>query len=334
MSGHFGVGDLLAEQEHAFAFAPTKLFVTGDYAKDLDAGLIEQIKKETRSLDGFELVTDPKQSDLQIYVLRPKYAASGKAVLTSNQRIPISDRRARPEAWVISPQNELLNKNMITRLDNPVQGIQATISNLRKFAWARQVRELDTPGHRPSLTLRVTLLRPLSACATTCEYLADDLAKTSPYKMIGTFDIERIRDDIRLGDVLTFDLKSANDSKNHYIYIFDVSPNASIGTIFPVASDNEDAARLPAGATWNVGTKQVLKFDDEGIETIKIIESSQPIDPRLIEQPIGYVQKGDSKPLNQLERLLKTASTGNRSVESHSVGDWSTLEVNVDVHKN
>ena len=62
-------------------------------------------------------------------------------------------------------------------------------------------------------------------------------------------------------------------------------------------------------------------MEDVGIETLKVIISTKPIDARLFEQ------SGLKNFMNPLERLLNNASHGLRQETLIGVDDWVTEQV-------
>src|SRR5262249_2435898 len=161
-------------------------------------------------------------------------------------------RTAAPEVWVISPEEELLNKNMVTSMADPERGVTVLLANLGKFAWTRQFKQLETPGKTPPLTLEVKLIRPIRTCQINCEYLGDDVEHAHPYVVIGSFKFPNIDKPIFVDDIVTFDLTRDSDNKDWYIYLFDISPDGRIGRIFPIGTANEDEARLSSGKKVNL----------------------------------------------------------------------------------
>ena len=92
----------------------------------------------------------------------------------------------------------------------------------------------------------------------------------------------------------------------------------------------QEYARIKSGETLDLIEKVVLKVEQIGEETIKIITSTQPIDISLLEQS-GLKGRG-IKELNPLERLLTHALHGQRGDESIPTHEqWTTAQVTFEV---
>jgi hypothetical protein len=336
LNGSVEVGEALQEKSHVYSFAPVALLVTGD---DPDTpsnkALITRLRAGLKDLSGFELVDDRAKADWLIYVIRPRRDAKGKYIYSSRQRLPDASPTDPPEVWIISPQEELLHPNAVSSLSDPEAGLTHLQANLDKFAWTRQLLSLETSHRSPPLQAQVTVHRPDARCHSHCEYLPDDTSHQKPLDNLGTYDLSALSQELAAAkktrlqqdDMMTFHLQRNKDKDLWYVYVFDIGSDGTVGRVVPVDYSNEDEARLGGGAVWDKGLDQVVHFTEPGIEAIKIIVSTRPIDPRLIEQPVGYT-KGD---LNPLEHLLQTASLGRRAVENHDPGDWSTSAASFEV---
>jgi hypothetical protein len=279
------------------------------------------------------LVNDRNGADWIAYVLRPTLDSKGQYVYASDQHLPVSSPSRPPEVWVISPQEELLHPNTISSLSDFATGLDHLSTNLNRFARIRQLLSLDNPNKKTPLKVAVTVLRPNPQCRSQCQYLPDD-PDHKRLESLGSYNLATVAQDLRAAkntalrqqDLVTFQVKN-QDRSSWYAYVFDVGPDGTIVRVLPVNYSNEDAALLTGGAGWDLGTDQVVRFTEKGIETIKIIVSQRPIDPRLIDQPIGFT-KGS---LNPLEHLLQSATLGRRAVENHDPGDWVSTAASLEV---
>ena len=121
------------------------------------------------------------------------------------------------------------------------------------------------------------------------------------------------------GQVLSF-LISNHSDKDYYYYLINISPDAAIRAI--------DFAHIYEGETRQ--SKNALKLNQIGEETLKIIITNKPIDVLLFEQaPIRGRLRG--RRLNPLEQLLVNAVHGKRGQTLIKIDTWATKQISLQV---
>ncbi len=335
--GQVQVGDLVTEVGHAYPFQPMRVFISGDFAKDLDKPIITAVQQAFKGMNwqGFEFVEDRRQlgqdANLVIYVLRPQtLGAVDEYKRSGNQRLPKSFRDQPPELWVVSSQDELVHENMRIGLMDMRKGIEILQDNLRKFVWAQQVRQLSAGQGIPAVSVDVSVLQQSKACKQGCLYSPRDKEKKIPHTKLNVHALTRSVSRVKLNDSITFLLKNADERATWYAYMLDITPDGKIQRIFPTRTDNEDEARLQAKESLDLGDKVWLRLNEPGIETIKLIVSRNPIDVRLLENEQGYQKRNE---LNPLERLLRAAGQRRGDIETVPITEWGTVQGDYEVRR-
>jgi hypothetical protein len=327
-TGSFGVGDLVSEVTHAYSFRPIRLYVAGTFADGLDADLVRRVQTVIRRLPGFELVTEPVDADLTAHVLRPQ-RSDGKHIVREG-RLPRSSPDETPELWVVSEHGELLHEQMRIPLANADTGMRLLEINLSAFAWLREVKQLRAPRHTRPVAVRAFVLRNDPACANACVYLPKDLHKERPYSKLGPYELTDASMQVRRGDLLMFSFKNMDAKRAWFTYLLNLSPDGKVLRIYPTRHDNEEEARLRPEEQRDLGMARMLRLNQEGIETVKLIVASSPVDVRFLENDQGFTaRERPTRSLNALEQLLQGAAR--RRDGSSAIDDWGTLQADFEV---
>lgn len=326
--GRFNVGDLVIESAHAYRSEPWKLYVSGDFAQGIDQGLIARVGNALGTLPGFEVTTDNRLADWVVYIVRPGKEGAEAARASGPPKLPTSFPDQAPEAWVISPQGQLLHDRMRIALADPDKGIAALKENLTRFAHASEVKRLESHAGPAPVDIEIAVWRSDPSCRHACGYLPSDTQQEKPYTQTGTYTSSRMAPPLNRGNALTFVLRNQDpEHKAWYAYLLDIGPDSSIQTIFPLRHDNREEALLRAGETRPVSPWLVL--DAPGVEVIKLIVTREPIDPQLLETS-GYLEIRGG-PTNPLERLLAQAVRSRGELVRADANDWSTAQAEFQV---
>jgi len=339
LKGTVQKGDLVTEVRHAYQFNPTRLYVAPDLPNDQP--LIQEIQEEIQGkgtgtgLLGFELVSNRAQADLLLYVLHPKKNAKGQYDYgqSTRQRLPPSFPEQPPEVWVVTPQEQVLHDLMRIAFSNKQEGKRVLRKNLRAFVWSRQVRQLEALGSAPKVSVQVSVLRPDATCEPECLYAPDDEKRKAPHKKIASYVLREAPATVKRGDSITFSIRNEDRQRSWYVYLLNIAPDGSVCSIYPTRDDIQEKARLNAEQRVDLDTQEEkvrawLEFDEPGVETIKLIASTSPIDVRLLENEGGYEKRGG---LNPLEALLKAADRRSRNSQGIKIDDWGTLQADFEV---
>jgi hypothetical protein len=323
--GSFKVGDLVAEVEHAYPFEPLRVAVEADYPAQ-DGALVGRIERALESLAGFRLVAGRGDADWVARVLRPLRTGGGY-VQAVGATLPDSAPDADPEVWVLSPQEELLNRWMRVPFEDPEKGLETLEENLRRFARVREIKRLASSAGPPAVTVTVTQRRVAEPCPADCVELPDESGKALRYARVGTSGLDAVATLApREGDVLTFAVRNDAD-RPRYVYLLNIGPDGAISAIFPLAFQAAEHARFDPGKTRDLSAEAGLLLNAPGEETVKVIASASPIDVRLFEAE-GYATLVQTRgtELNPLERLLAEAIFTRGQPVSIRQEDWGTLQ--------
>lgn len=99
----------------------------------------------------------------------------------------------------------------------------------------------------------------------------------------------------------------------------------------PTKYSIQDDPSLKQGECIDLVQRRWLYFTELGLETIKLIASSNPIDVRLLENEEGFLTVRE---LNSLERLLHYADRRRRDFERVKVENWGTLQADYEVQEH
>ncbi len=316
LEGSFQVGDLVEEQQHAYPFEPTPIFVSGDFTLDLDRTIKSELVRSIEALDAYSVVDTQKSSELVLYITRAKRDESGKLVYANTgDTLPETDRERDPEVWVLTPVEQLLHENLRFSLAKLDLGLQRLGNDLRKLARIREVKALGTGGTgKPAITVTAMLLDPTDKCPLNAR--CHDLPGLGLFRMDGWFPVEELNTrELVQEQIVTFSI--GNDaSSDYYVYLLDIGPDGAIEVIFPEAGLSDDEALISPGENLDLFERgHALLLDKGGEETVKIIASHEAINVTLLEQS-GFTARGDTrgKDMNPLERLLSSALSGTRGV--------------------
>jgi len=308
-TGTFKTGDLVEEVSHVYHFEPIKVLLEADDPNGKDKPLLQAIQAAFqphyggRNFPAYRLTSDLFQSDLRLDIVRPKH----------NQA---------PELWVLTPDGRLFNPKLKMSFHDTEKGIQLLQDNLNKWARIRELKNLQSHRSRAlPVTLQSLLLTPDKNCISgpDCVELSKDLGM---YRKIGHYTLSEIEKlTLNEGDFLTFSLHNRS-KRRYYCYIFNISPNGAIYSIFPQPDDQLEYARVNAGETRDLIKDIAFMAELLGEESLKFIISRYSIDVNLLEQE-AFEQRGGEFNLSEL-LLFAHALYGNRGPRSLRNDEWAT----------
>lgn len=328
LQGQFEPGDLVVEESHVYPFYPAPVFLNADYPETIDQPVLVALASLIDRLPEYTRVERQTDSELVLYVLRPRRDAAGVPVYRdAAQSLPVSDKSRPPEVWVLTPVEALLHENLKHGFADSQQGIQALRYNLRRLARVREVKALgNAGGGEPAIAIEAMHLVPVDSCP---EPAADDCYQfpKGSFQVTGRYPGEQLSDrPFDKGQVLTFTVENRS-LYDYYVYLLDIAPDGEIQPLFPRAGKSSDDALLPKTRTINLFEQDsFLILDRPGEEVVKVIVSRQPIDTRLLTQE-GYQIVARGGALNPLEQLLANAMQGSRgSPPPIRNNQWGTKE--------
>lgn len=223
----------------------------------------------------------------------------------------------------MTPQDQVLHDKMRIAFSDAKEGMRVLQKNLRAFAWTRQIRQLEASGGAPKVSVQLSVARPDATCGNDCIYAPDDTQHKTPNKIVASYRMGDTHAAVKRGDAIIFALKNEDNEKSWYTYLLDIAPDGKVSRLYPKKYSNQDDALLKSKKGEDLIASRWMRLNDPGVETIKLIVSTEPIDVRLLENEEGYERKGDLKPL---ERLLKAAGRRRGDFEDIKVEDWGTLQ--------
>lgn len=342
--GPFAPGDLVVEERHAYQFPANLVYVDADYA-DRDRALIQAIRtafqgdvESPASLSAYELVDNPQQAHIHVYVLHPR-KEHGRYVYENAENLPASSPDQPPEVWILSPDHQLIADHLRIPFENVEDGMRIFQDNLRTLARIRELKALVSFGNMPSeVAIQVKQFSPDPSCQpgeSGCIQLPEDLGTYRQRTVYAFQELEGQR--VSLAELLTFTLTNTS-TMTFYSYLLNISPDGKIEVLFPDLTTVAENALIEAGESR--GVNNGLLTDLIGKETLKLIVSSQPIDVSLLEM-VGFQQRGEpatertrDEELNPLEQLLLHAVSGTRGLLLNyepQRDTWSTEQVTFEV---
>ncbi len=314
--GKLNIGDAVEETLHVYSFEPIRIYIGGDFTSSIDADLAQKVRQSLKGLAGFNVVDEPPKANWWVYIVRSKMPVSNISE-GSVRRLPGEDSppdaTQPPVAWVVSPQGVLAHDLMRTPLSDSDTGIKNLKANLTQLAWSREIKGLAGRGNTSSVAL-MAWVNPQGS---------EELAR-------GPFPFTEIQPPPRFSDKLSFRLTNKDNTRSMYAYVFAVTPSAAVKRLHPRHIDNEDEARLKKGESVDVDGKYNL--NEEGDETILLVTTEKPLNPRIIESQ-GYQggEKG-SRPKSQLELRLAGASRRRGDIETNP-DQWGVISVEYPISK-
>jgi len=324
-TGNFKVGDLVYEEEHVYAFKPVTVFINADDPKGEDKQVMETLRSlfpgTKNKLPGFRLARNQQESEILLYILRPKKIGNDFLKKNPADTLPQSFAGAPPEVWVLNNgEKKSFFYDIHIPFKNPSRGTELIIENLGKLT---RLKELENLSSSSSINLewQISTWEPVKKCEKSrkdCLYVE---SINQYFKFLESVNPEKIAVPLPLSrdTLLTFRLKN-NTDMGYYTYILDIMMDGQVIPLFPSLSDNQQAALLPAKKSIDIADKMALLLDTPGRETVKLIISEAPIDISLLKQDIFRQKGGEFQKINALERLLTNAA--------HGINKGSTVRVN------
>lgn len=332
LSGEFQPGDLAVEESHVYPLDPVPVFLNADFSGTVDQSILDALKQLISRLPEYSLVESQADSELVLYVVRPRYDSTGTPVYRDSlQTLPDSAQDQPPEVWVLTPEESLLHENLRHGFTDIQQGVQTLQDNLRRLARVREVKALgNVGGGTPAIEMEALKLKPVAACPPAAASDCFEFSKGS-YRVAGRYAADQLASESVTGeDILTFRLTNQS-LYDWYVYLLDISPDGKISPLFPRTGKRVEDALLGKARTIDLIDEDTFLFPDQsGEEVVKVILSRQPIDINLLTQS-GY-QRAERGALNPLEQLLAGALHGTRgSMSPIPNNQWGTMELSFNV---
>jgi hypothetical protein len=327
-TGVFETGDLVTEETHAYYFTPILVFLEAELPTDKP--LLQAIQaafestEVTKALPAYRLTNEPSEAELRLYLLRPQ-RQNGEPIHwnQNDDPLPKSFPNQPPELWVLTPEYRLLYNNLYMSFQNLESGLKLLRDNLNKLAKIRELKALQShrSHRRLSVELQSFLLSPDDSCLSEPNCL--EIPDLGWYRQNGPYTLQQIETrTLNEGDILTFSLHNRSRRRDYYCYIFNISPNGAIDSIFPERLDPLEYARVNAGETLDLIQETGLLTEMVGEETLKFIISRYPIEVSLLEQK-AFQQRGGQFNLSELLLFAHTVY-GKRGRVSLRNDEWAT----------
>jgi len=326
-------GDLVTEVVHAYRIEPVRIAMS-IAASMKDNALSQKVQAVLAEAKGFQLVQSPGEADWVVTLLHISEMEGSTA--PGRRKVPMDNPKGQPEIWVSTSNGELIHDRMRIRLTDQERAAGILRDNLEAFAWAKQLKQLDTGSHAVPLKVEFSIAREDASC-TNDDMECFSLDKSASKKRLGPYHpLSELRDVATYkDDLLAFRIRNDGDT-TWYGYLLDIAPDSSIALIFPRNTANREDAGIPSKELHDVYRKErrLASLMEVGVETLVLIATAEPINAQLFEHR-GYVDRGldDWSSTSPVERLLRTAASGTRgAVEVPSAAiEWATWQVTANV---
>ncbi|MEG3640334.1 alpha/beta hydrolase [Magnetococcus sp. PR-3] len=341
------VGDMLEEIEHVHAFEPMKLHLSAEFAKDLDASLLQRIQQQLTGLPGFELVSASEQADMLLRVMRldRRKALTPRAQYDAQGRLsvlPPAYREGEPELWILSPAGKPLFNQLSISMQEPQSGIALLQDNLRKILRLRELKALSSSKPSP-LKIKVTHLVPDTRCrkrrsANCVTARPKPGGKKVSYRVGKPQPMHGLaKQTLNYGDVLTFQIDNPTD-KDWFVYILNITEEGKVEAISPPRKKMHLTSSAKISAKSTVDLNDAFEVESHGEEILKILVSPSPIRASLLESRgltgkavAVATSRGGSNPLEQLFEHTMSNKRGSFSLVPE---EWFTDQVSFPVQVN
>lgn len=302
---------------------------------DQDEPLSDKLKKAVIILPAFVTVTDPKNCDLILQILRPRQDPEGAYLYESDRHsLPRSFPREHPECWILTPEEILYHDNLRIPMTDQKKGVEKVCEYLSRIGRIRNLTTLSAaPGANCPLELSVTIRGevPTGTPGDVIEVPID--GNPVFWKKEATVIAENLREyDIRVGQLLTFAIRNRSE-RPYYSYLIDITPDGDIKPFYPPPFQRMEAGLIhPASGPNEIQSK--LLIDKPGREYIRLIASIEPIDIYLLEEQGFQKAKQRGGKMSPLEALLtqKAGKLRSSSPPPIATGDWGTVQVTFHVN--
>lgn len=335
-NGAFKVGDLVIEELHAYHTNPIRIFINGDLVREQDKDLITRVRGifKNRSPGNYKLTGTQQESDIVLYMLRPKQK-NGKWIKQEEaDTLPKSYPDQPPEVWILDNGEKLLFDDLRIPFSDFSKGAKLLEANIKAIIRFKDIENL-TSDKSINVDFSTIVWQPAANPGQVGPDYLELPENKGWFKKQGVYNREQMAEKqvLPYGSLVTFKLKN-NSKVNYYMYLLSIMRNGRVRAIFPAPFDGQHEALLPAGKERDLKDIVLLHLDDPGREMIKLIVTGTPIDISLLEHETFKTRGGEKANMNPLEQLLTNAVHGIRSPRTrvYCTG-WGTQQYSLVVRK-
>jgi hypothetical protein len=317
------------EELHAYHTNPIRIFINGDRAREQDKDLITRVRGifSTKSPGNYKLTDTQQESDIVLYMLRPKQK-NGKWIKQEDaDTLPRSFPDQPPELWILDNGEKLLFDDLRIPFSDFSKGVALLEANIKEIVRFKAIENL-TSDQVINIDFSTIAWQPAANPGPTGPDYLELPDNKGRYKKQGAYNREQMAEKqvLPYGSLITFKLKN-NSESNYYTYLLSIMRNGSVRAIFPAPFDGQHEALLPVGQERDLKDVVLLHMNDPGREMIKLIATGTPIDISLLEHETFKTRGGEEGNMNPLERLLTNAVHGIRSPRTrvYCIG-WGTQQ--------
>lgn len=292
-----------------------------DYVKPKDVkGLSNQVKALASQRNSSNQRNSSSQNDWKVAVVRGKYRefTLGNSQATKDTATPKEDE----EVYFLASRNGNPLFNFWVRTDDE-KADEEIEKALEKFV---RVENLLTLGNAAAsetnqgITLKLVKLKsaaPPSVGSKDCNVVEDPTAQPSI---------------LNPGDFFYLEITNQTGEKM-FPYLYSIGTNGEIKLLYPPPGTEDALSNGNSVKTWGARKCMIYRATTPyGMETFKLIATSQPFNGKLLESPAiaRGVRSGGASPL---ERLLSQAALNQRSTETLNLSpnSWATASVDVEI---
>ncbi|MBM4055216.1 MAG: DUF4384 domain-containing protein [Planctomycetes bacterium] len=318
--GSFSEDDLVIEETHVYPYKPIKIFCKASFLKD--ETLLKEIAEEAGKIPGFEITDIQKESDITLFVVRPKIVHSAPVYESAAHTLPMSYERESPEVWILPTTKKPSHKYLRIGMENTRQGIQSLLGNLRKMLHIREVKKIASPQHKTkAIDLQTIIMNPEDSCEGKSDCIT--LPNGKSFKKNGIYSPSSMEGkNLVPGQMITF-LLTNNSANSLYCQLVNISSDGKIETIYPDAAHNSNAAMIKAGEILDISDEAGVFLNCTGEETIKLFATKEPFNTSLLEQS-AYESKDITYyfDLHEAIHTSDTYTTPEAIINSFECNDW------------
>lgn len=333
VTGDLEIGDRLELIRYQQSTEPPRVLIREDL--DQDEALAAKLKGAVANLPAFVTVTDPKNCDLILQILRPHQDPEGVYLYESDSHsLPQSFAREQPECWILTAEEALYHDNLRIPLTEQKKGIETVCEHLSRIGRIWNLTTLSAaPGAPCPLELEITVHSEVAAGTPGDVIEVPIEGKSVFWKEESTIRAENLREyDIRVGQLLTFSIRNRS-KRPYYSYLIDITSDGDILPFYPAFFQRMEAGLIHA-SSGPTEIQNKLLIDKPGREYIRLIASIEPIDIYLLEEEGFRSASQLGRKMSPLETLLtqKAGMSRSSSPPAIATAEWGTIQVTFQVN--
>jgi hypothetical protein len=332
VQGIFQIGDQVILEKYQPNHRPFKVFLNADLENDRP--LLAKLAQVVEGLTTYETTADQASSDYVLYVVRPRRKEGAFIYETPSASLPKSFLEEKPFCYILRPDETILFGNLTISLADTNYGFFRVRENLEKIARIKNLKSLTAaPGRESRVSLVVSVWEETNDLS-----VGDKKIEDRDWKKKDTFTATELQEyEFMVGQLLSFEI--LNQSKQPYFtYLVNFTESGEIIPFFPAPFRNREHGKVRPGGKREVEEVSLI-LEKPGIEYVRLIASSQPIDIYTLGQSDYQFENRSIKsdiPLAPLEVLLRSKTFFTRGFSQTAIApipisEWATVQFTLQV---